>query len=126
MSSNEAEKCDKCGRDGVPLTTVTDHPDKHAGRYCNFCNPYGRADDDEAERIGRLNQKCRELRQVAQEFWDLQESITGSGAVRWVTFEDGAALIFTRMEYKDVLMRNIAERGLPLTFADYEESDHVG
>ena len=71
-------------------------------------------------KIIELDEKCRELRRVAQEFWELQDSVTGnSGAVKWVTFTDGAALIFTRMEHKDTLMRNIEERGLPLTFADY-------
>lgn len=30
-------KCDSCGRTGLPMTTLTDHPDVHDGRYCDPC-----------------------------------------------------------------------------------------
>lgn len=73
------------------------------------------------ERIKELRDVCSELHTAAKKFWKLQDKVTGSGAVKWVTFADGSVLIFTRAEYKDQLMNNIPSLGKTTNFANYEE-----
>ena len=74
--------------------------------------------EKQSTELKELDEACRHLLESAHRFWKLQEKITDSGAVKWVTFHDGSVLVFTRGEYKDQLMRNIEPLSGPLTFVD--------
>jgi hypothetical protein len=68
--------------------------------------------------------KASELLAVAREFWKLQQQLTKSGAVKWVEFDSGELLVFTRGEYRDQILENIAPLGSTHFFSDLQkESD---
>lgn len=51
------------------------------------------------------------LLNAAQEWWEASKRANVHGAVKWLDSEEGALLIYTRGEYKDVLMQNIHKLG---------------
>lgn len=60
--------------------------------------------DPESE-IGQCGKR---LLQAAADYWDsYQKHATAGTAVVWLQSENGAMVVFTRGEYKDVLMRNM-------------------
>ena len=65
----------------------------------------------------------QKLLDVAHEFWRACQEEGQHGAVQWLIGHDGSLVIFTRGEYKDVLMENIQslrERNLTHRFKGEE------
>lgn len=55
--------------------------------------------------LDRLNNICKELLSKCYEFFNHKG--TSSGAVKWVNFENGELLVFTRSEYRNQIMESI-------------------
>ena len=54
-----------------------------------------------------LKIKGQELIDAAYEFWRVHQRLAGPRAVVWVESADGHFVLFTRGEYRDVILRNI-------------------
>ncbi len=55
-----------------------------------------------------LYDKGKELIEAAYEFWEIHQKVAGSRAVVWLKASDGHFVLFTRGEYLDQIMKNIA------------------
>ena len=65
------------------------------------------AEQPEREAVDSFKDSAEELREAADAFFAEGKRSGVQGAVRWVAYEDGALVIFTRGEYRDTLLSNI-------------------
>jgi hypothetical protein len=63
------------------------------------------------EIYSELREKAQQLIKVAYEFWEVHQKLAGPRAVVWLESTDKHFILFTRSEYKDQIIQNIA----PLT-----------
>lgn len=72
---------------------------------------------DPAFTVAQLREVGERLHNVAYEYWEAcHKAGIPSGAVQWITYQDGSMVIFTRGEYKSQLMANIDRQGSSFSF----------
>lgn len=64
------------------------------------------------------------LHVAGHEFWKGCNREAGGGAVRWVAYDDGTLIVFTRGEYRDTLMNNVHTLpGIPTLVFDQKSDE---
>ncbi len=69
---------------------------------------------------------ARSLLSAAHAFWEAKRKANGGAAVVWLEDSDGRVIIFTRGEYRDILMGAVAARGDAVQFFAVPESTEGG
>ena len=75
------------------------------------------------DELTALEAKADELLRVAHEYWEMAQAAGVDGAVKWLEGTDGNLVLYTRGEYRQQLMNNIIQFGLPLVFKDQHETE---
>lgn len=67
--------------------------------------------------VNDLRKAGERFRDAGAAYWEaVHKAGLPGGAVIWLQMDDGSLAIFTRVEYRDTLLKNIHEIGTPFSF----------